>query len=120
MEQKKILVVATSDLCRSFNISILRAEDYLAEGATDETEAQEKLTDINFDMVLIDSINTSNFNITNFIDKRREENIDTPFVILVNGGENSPLGAELTLRKQVKVLPLMPPRQIPNRLKELF
>lgn len=120
MENTKILVIATSDLARSFNISILRAEDFLAEGAMNELEADDKLGKIDFDMILIDSINTSNLNIVNFVDKIRGNNIKSLVVVLVNGGENSPLGQELTGKVNMKILPLMPPRKVPNKLRELI
>ncbi len=78
---KKILVVDDSPVARSFHINILKTSGYQAEGAADGIEALEKSLSKSFDLILCD-INMPNMDGLTFIEKYRNEERETPVIVI--------------------------------------
>ncbi len=109
---KKILVVDDSPVARSFHINILKTSGYLAEGAGDGIEALEKALGKNFDLILSD-INMPNMDGLTFIGKYRENERETPVIVISTQEEATQkmkgyeAGADLYLVKPVKPVDLV-------------
>ncbi|MBF0545291.1 MAG: response regulator [Candidatus Riflebacteria bacterium] len=83
---KKILVVDDSPVVRSFHINILKTGGFLADGASDGVEALEKALQTPYDAILCD-INMPVMDGLTFIKKYREEEKDTPIIIITTQEE---------------------------------
>jgi len=104
---KKILVVDDSPVVRSFHTNILKMSGFKADGAADGVEALEKSLTITYDLILCD-INMPNMDGITFIRRYREQDEDTPVIILTTQEEEIhkekgyKAGANLYLVKPVK------------------
>lgn len=104
---KKVLVVDDSPVARSFHINILKTSGYLAEGASDGIEALEKSLTKQYDLILCD-INMPNMDGLTFIAKYREQECETPVIVIstqeesIHKQKGYDSGANLYLVKPVK------------------
>ncbi|HDI78205.1 MAG TPA: response regulator [Desulfobacteraceae bacterium] len=87
MGSKKVLVVDDSPVVRSFHMNILKAAGFQADGASDGIEALEKALSHDYDLILCD-INMPNMDGITFIKKYREEEKETPIIIITTQEEN--------------------------------
>lgn len=78
---KKILVVDDSPVVRNYHILILKKYGYSVDGASDGVDALEKSLKNNFDLILCD-INMANMDGHTFIRKYREQEKETPVIII--------------------------------------
>jgi len=78
---KKVLVVDDSKVVRSFHMNILKTAGFKADGAGDGIEALEKALSNHYDLILCD-INMPNMDGLTFISKYREEERETPIIII--------------------------------------
>ncbi len=107
MELRKILVVDDSPVVRSFHINILKTAGFQADGACDGVDALEKALTTDYDLILCD-INMPNMDGLTFIRKYREEEKETPIIIIttqeehINRQKGYEAGANLYIVKPVK------------------
>ncbi|MDX9971577.1 MAG: response regulator [FCB group bacterium] len=83
---KNILVVDDSPVVRSFHMNILKTAGFTADGASDGVEALEKALVKHYDLILCD-INMPNMDGLTFIKKYREEERETPVIIITTQEE---------------------------------
>ncbi len=104
---KKILVVDDSRVVRSFHMNILKASGFNADGAEDGMEALEKSLATPYDLILCD-INMPNMDGLTFIEKYREEEKETPIIIIstqeetIHRKKGFEAGANIYIVKPVK------------------
>jgi len=104
---KKVLVVDDSPVVRNFHMSVLKKEGFFVDGASDGAEALEKALTEHFDLILCD-INMANMDGLTFIQKYREEEKETPIIIIstqedeFNKQKGFESGANFYLTKPVK------------------
>lgn len=84
---KNILVVDDSPVVRSFHMNILKTAGFTADGASDGLDALEKALAKHYDLILCD-INMPNMDGLTFIRKYREEERETPIIIITTQEES--------------------------------
>ena len=104
---RKILVIDDSPVVRSYHINILKSAGFYVEGASDGIEALEKSLKDQFDLILCD-VNMANMDGLTYIRKYREEEKETPIIIIstqeenINQEEGFESGANIYIVKPVK------------------
>jgi len=104
---KKVLIVDDSEVVRNFHGSILKSAGFSVETAIDGADALEKSLRKDFDVILTD-LNMPNMDGLTFVRKYREENKDTPIIIITTQEEaihrikGYEVGANLYITKPVK------------------
>ena len=104
---KRVLVVDDSNVVRNFHMNILKSSGFQTEGASDGVEALEKALLNQYDLILCD-INMPNMDGLTFIAKYRQEEKETPIIIMTTQEEaihrqkGFAAGANLYLVKPVK------------------
>ena len=104
---KKVLIVDDSAVVRNFHGSILKSAGFSVETAIDGADALEKSFRNNYDVILTD-LNMPNMDGLTFVRKYREENKDTPIIIISTQEEalhkikGYEVGANLYIVKPVK------------------
>jgi len=104
---KKVLIVDDSEVVRNFHGSILKSAGFSVETAIDGADALEKSLRKDFDIILTD-LNMPNMDGLTFVRKYREENKDTPIIIITTQEEalhrikGYEVGANLYIIKPVK------------------
>ncbi len=78
---KKILVVDDSPVVRNFHMNILKQVGFTVEDAEDGIVALEKSLTEDFDLILCD-INMANMDGLTFVKKFREQEKETPVIII--------------------------------------
>ncbi|MCX8069056.1 MAG: response regulator [Thermodesulfovibrionales bacterium] len=104
---KKVLVVDDSQVVRGFHGNLLKSAGFKVETAVDGADALEKALRKEFDLILTD-LNMPNMDGLTFIKKYRDENRETPIIIISTQEEAShkkkgyEAGANLYIVKPVK------------------
>jgi two-component system, chemotaxis family, chemotaxis protein CheY len=104
---KKVLVVDDSPVVRNFHINILKSAGFFADGASDGMEALEKSLTDHYDLILCD-INMPVMDGLSFIKKYRDEEKETPIIIIttqeetINQLKGYEAGANIYIVKPVK------------------
>ncbi len=104
---KKVLVVDDSRFVRNFHTNLLKAAGLQADKASDGVEALEKATAVKYDLILSD-INMPNMDGIVFTEKYRQNDDETPIVIISTQAEAAnkekaiSAGANLYIVKPVK------------------
>lgn len=109
---KKVLVVDDSNVVRNFHINILKSAGFEADGAVDGMDALEKSLTTNFDVILCD-INMPNMDGLTFVKNYREEEKETPIIIIstqeeqIHKNKAYDTGANIFITKPVKPTTLL-------------
>jgi len=104
---KRILVVDDSRFVRNFHINLLKTAGFKTDEAADGVEALEKSLSTSYDLILCD-INMPNMDGLRFAEKYREEERETPIIIIstqedaVHKQKAVEAGANLYIVKPVK------------------
>jgi two-component system chemotaxis response regulator CheY len=104
---KSVLVVDDSPVVRHFHMNILKSSGFQADGASDGVEALEKALLHPYDVILCD-INMPNMDGLSFIRRYRQEEKETPIIIMttqeeaVHREKGFAAGANLYIVKPVK------------------
>jgi two-component system chemotaxis response regulator CheY len=104
---KRVLIVDDSQVVRSFHGNILKSAGFYVEGASDGVEALEMALSRKYDIILCD-INMPNMDGLTFVKRYREQERETPIIIITTQEENInrqkgyEAGADLYIVKPVK------------------
>jgi len=104
---KRVLIVDDSQVVRSFHGNILKSAGFYVEGASDGVEALEMALSRKYDIILCD-INMPNMDGLTFVKRYREQERETPIIIITTQEENInrqkgyEAGADLYVVKPVK------------------